>query len=69
MDGDGAGDGYARSLAALATPPTNVLQWPAGWAIENVVSWIIEADPSVLTDAQLIAAGIPAIGFRNFLQT
>ncbi len=59
VDGDAAGSTYANQLAALPAPPINILQWPSGWVLEDVVSWIVEGDPTVLTDAQLVATGIP----------
>jgi predicted ATPase len=59
VDGDAAGSVYANQLAALPAPPANIIQWPSGWVLEDVVSWIVEADPTVLTDTQLVAAGVP----------
>jgi len=59
VDGDAQGSIYANQLAALPTPPTNIFQWPSGWVLEDAVSWIVEADPSVLADTQLVAAGVP----------
>ncbi|MBS0625122.1 MAG: chromosome partitioning protein, partial [Verrucomicrobia bacterium] len=58
VDGDAAGTTYAGQLAALPLAPTNILQWPTGWVIEDVVGWVIDADPTVLADAQLTAAGV-----------
>jgi putative ATP-dependent endonuclease of OLD family len=59
FDGDVAGDGYMAACCDLSVPPKAIVRWPAGWAIENVVGWISEADPSVLSSAELVAAGVP----------
>jgi len=53
VDGDTAGDSYAKTLLALAAPPQLILQWPAGWEIEDMIGWIAEANNAVLP---LIAA-------------
>ncbi|MGO8992326.1 MAG: ATP-dependent nuclease [Polyangiaceae bacterium] len=42
VDGDKAGDDYAKSLLSLPSPPSAVVQWPANWAIEDVVRWIMD---------------------------
>jgi putative ATP-dependent endonuclease of the OLD family len=69
VDGDAQGDQYARQLAALGTPPEVIIRWPDGWAMEDMVGWIIEADPRVLRDGQLVSAGVPddTRAFRNAL--
>jgi hypothetical protein len=59
VDGDGAGDGYVTSLAALASPPSVVVQWPKDWAIEDVVAWIAGADPGVVAHASARIGGAP----------
>jgi putative ATP-dependent endonuclease of the OLD family len=48
VDGDDAGDGYIKDLAALETPPATIVQWPNGWGIEEALAWAIEADPDAL---------------------
>ncbi|SHG79623.1 ATP-dependent nuclease [Bradyrhizobium erythrophlei] len=48
VDGDAAGEGYANTLLALAEPPPLILQWPAGWEIEDTIGWIAEANIAVL---------------------
>lgn len=48
VDGDDAGDGYIKELAALESPPATIVQWPKGWGIEEAVAWAIEADPDAL---------------------
>jgi len=59
VDGDAAGDEYIRALASLPSPPRAIIRWPDGWAIESVVSWLVEGDPQVLLDAQLTSVAIP----------
>lgn len=46
VDGDAAGDGYLLGLAAEALPPPRALRWPNGWAIEDVIGWVLAADPT-----------------------
>lgn len=60
VDGDGAGRGYADTLAGGGEPPSTILRWPDGWAIEHVVGWILDADPEgvVATLADLIDPGV-----------
>lgn len=43
VDGDGAGDGYAKDIAATSGLAEAVVQWPTGWTIEDVVGWIVDA--------------------------
>lgn len=59
VDGDAPGTDYITGLAESAIPCTRVIQWPRGWAIEHVVGWVCDADPSVLTDVELQMNGIP----------
>ena len=59
FDGDDQGNAYTASVSRSNPPPRIVIRWPLGWTIENVVGWIVEADPAVLTGADLIAMGIP----------
>lgn len=59
LDGDSAGTGYETACCRLAHPPRTVVRWPVGWEIENVIGWIVEADLSVLSEAELVAAGVP----------
>jgi hypothetical protein len=58
VDGDNAGNGYAANLAALQTPPTTVLQWPADWHIEDVVGWIANADAATVLPWLSAALGV-----------
>lgn len=48
VDGDAAGDTYANTLRLLADSPSLILQWPAGWGIEDAIGWIAEANDAVL---------------------
>lgn len=59
VDGDKAGLGYVNALCALTPPPKTIFQWRDGWAIENVIGWIVEADLGLLSDAAVMAAGLP----------
>ena len=47
VDGDKAGLGYAKELAALPSPPARILQWPTGRMIEDVIGWIANANSAV----------------------
>jgi putative ATP-dependent endonuclease of the OLD family len=55
VDGDPPGIGYATALAAAGASPPVILRWPDGWAIEQVIGWILEAD-GVAALAQVQAA-------------
>jgi energy-coupling factor transporter ATP-binding protein EcfA2 len=44
VDGDGAGDRYIMELKGCTPAPFAILQWPKGWAIEDVIKWTIEVD-------------------------
>jgi hypothetical protein len=59
VDGDNAGAGYVETLATLENPPNSIFRWPAGWAIEDVICWIVAADPAILNSAELQGAGLP----------
>jgi len=53
VDGDKAGDDYAKELLSLTPPPSAIIQWPPNWTIENVVRWIMEpGGASLLTTLQ-----------------
>lgn len=47
VDGDAAGDGYIKGLAALTPHPTRTLRWPDGWTIEDAVGWILDGQPDL----------------------
>lgn len=59
MDGDQAGDDYTAAACGLPHPPRTIFRWPQGWEIENVVGWIVSADPAVLAAEELVDVGIP----------
>jgi len=59
FDGDAAGNNYTAACCRLAKPPKTIIRWPVGWTMEHVVGWIAEADPLILADAELVAAGVP----------
>lgn len=43
VDGDVAGNKYIAELIKCKPAPFAILQWPQGWAIEDVIKWILEA--------------------------
>lgn len=57
VDGDSAGDDYVKKLVALSTPPETIVQWRSGWAIEDVVRWILGADKLMVERLQLALPG------------
>jgi putative ATP-dependent endonuclease of the OLD family len=59
FDGDMQGNDYTTGVCQSNPPPRLVVRWPAGWTMESVVGWIVDADPAVLTGADMIAAGVP----------
>lgn len=59
FDGDAEGDRHTAEVCGLRTPPRVVIRWPQGWAIENVVGWVVDAAPVVLQHPHLSEAGIP----------
>jgi putative ATP-dependent endonuclease of the OLD family len=61
FDGDVQGDNYTAALCQSNPPPRLVVRWPAGWTMENIAGWIVDADPAVLTSTNLVAMGIPQI--------
>tara|TARA_E500000318_G_scaffold81819_2_gene77126 strand:+ start:7963 stop:9783 length:1821 start_codon:yes stop_codon:yes gene_type:complete len=69
VDGDEAGTNYAKALASDAHPCRRIFQWPTDWAMEDVISWIVAADETVLARDELANANAPktAIEFRTFL--
>ena len=44
VDGDQAGRGYLTELNAADPSPSAAIIWPTDWKIEQVVTWIAEAD-------------------------
>lgn len=71
FDGDTAGSDYTKACCRLPMPPRTIVRWPTNWTIEHVIGWIVEADLSVLNDAELAAIGIPqtAAEFVDALST
>src|SRR3546814_19097888 len=59
VDGDAAGNDYIATCCGLQAPPAAIVRWPDGWAIENVIGWIEEADVAILQNGDLEAAGVP----------
>jgi len=59
VDGDAAGDAYVKTLAGLPIPPAAIVQWPEEWEVEDVVRWVIEADPDALIPAIAHTLGRP----------
>ncbi|ADG11001.1 DUF2813 domain-containing protein [Caulobacter segnis] len=51
VDGDVAGQGYIDALCQLERGPQIIVQWPDGWAIEDVVGWVLQADAARSMDA------------------
>jgi len=50
VDGDAPGVAYADALGQLSAPPAAVLRWPDSWVLEDLLTWILEADgPSIIT--------------------
>jgi hypothetical protein len=48
VDGDADGDRYINELLSGATCPSAILQWPAGWTIEDAIVWIMSASPNAI---------------------
>lgn len=75
FDGDQQGDDYTTGVCALNPPPRLVIRWPIGWEMEDVVGWIVDADPAILAGADLATMGVPAAsaelvaGLRGGLKT
>jgi putative ATP-dependent endonuclease of OLD family len=59
VDGDQAGNDYIATCCGLPSPPAAIIRWPDGWAIENIIGWIVEADVGILASDDLQAAGVP----------
>lgn len=60
VDGDAEGRGYAVALGQAVAPPTVIVRWPDEWTIENVVGWVLGADP-----ASVLAGLDPAWGVND----
>jgi AAA domain len=44
VDGDKQGAEYTKELLKCKPKPGCIVQWPLGWAIEEVVAWILQGD-------------------------
>jgi hypothetical protein len=51
VDGDDDGRGYFDAVKVSNPPPSCVVFWPQGWAMEHVVSWIAGADEAAMLAA------------------
>ena len=51
VDGDPAGDGYVQELGKLSEPPQQIVQWPTGWTIEDVIAWVLTPGGQPVVDA------------------
>src|SRR5690606_23039417 len=60
VDGDQSGNDYRNALSGGASPCLRIIQWPNGWEIEDVVSWVCAADASVIAHADLVPFNLPA---------
>ena len=45
VDGDDEGDDKIQKLLGLAEPPEQILQWPDDCEIEDIIKWVLDADP------------------------
>jgi energy-coupling factor transporter ATP-binding protein EcfA2 len=59
FDGDKQGSIYTTGVCQSTPPPRAIIRWPAHWAIENIVGWVVDADPRILNAPNLIAMGVP----------
>jgi putative ATP-dependent endonuclease of OLD family len=60
VDGDTAGDEYAKALLKAANPPENIVQWPKGLETEDVVGWVLGNEKSLVQAVQVEMPGAPA---------
>ena len=59
VDGDSKGQEYAAQLLQEAKAPLRVLRWPNGWTMEDIVGWVLTADPEVTLAAVSASLTIP----------
>jgi putative ATP-dependent endonuclease of OLD family len=57
VDGDNDGRGYFNAVRTSNPPPSCVVFWPQGWAMEHVVSWIAGAAEATILTALGAALG------------
>jgi hypothetical protein len=60
VDGDGAGDDYLKNLLKAVRPPDHVVQWPNGFAVEEVVGWILGSEENLVPVIQAEMPTAPA---------
>ena len=60
VDGDTAGDEYAKALLKAANPPEYVVQWPKGLEMEDVVGWILGNEKGLVHAIQAEMSAAPA---------
>jgi hypothetical protein len=60
VDGDMAGDDYAKEILKAANPPEYVVQWPKGLEMEDVVGWVLGNEKSLLQAIQAEMPTVPA---------
>lgn len=51
VDGDAAGDGKVSELRGTEAPPALILQWRAGWTVEDALGWILKAAEQDVVEA------------------
>lgn len=61
VDGDKAGDDYLKALVGTSQPPENIVQWPAGLAMEDVVGWILGKDQKLVKAIQADVPSAPGL--------
>jgi putative ATP-dependent endonuclease of OLD family len=66
VDGDADGNRYADLLDGVGVGAKNVLRWPNGRTLEDVVGWVIRADEAAVM-ARLDADLVEAPGTREVL--
>jgi len=57
VDGDNDGRGYFDAVKTSNPPPSCVVFWPQGWAMEHAISWIAGADEAAMLTALEAALG------------
>ena len=58
VDGDNDGRGYFDAVKTSNPPPSCVVFWPQGWAMEHAISWIAGADEAAMLTALGAALGV-----------
>ncbi|WP_037381696.1 ATP-dependent nuclease [Sinorhizobium americanum] len=59
VDGDQAGADYRNALSGANPACRRIVQWPAGWTMEDVVTWACAADATVLQSPDVAGLGVP----------